>query len=33
MNPDFKKYLQDILDSIKMIEFHLANVKSFTDYS
>ncbi|MEO6638872.1 MAG: HepT-like ribonuclease domain-containing protein [Ginsengibacter sp.] len=33
MNSDFKKYLQDIKDSIKMIEFHLTDVKSFKDYS
>jgi uncharacterized protein with HEPN domain len=33
MNPDFIKYIQDILDSIKLIEFHLAEIKSFSDYA
>ncbi len=33
MNPDFIKYLQDILDSIKVIEFHLAEIESFSDYA
>lgn len=33
MNPDFAKYIQDILDSIKLIEFHLAEIKSFSDYA
>ena len=32
MSPDYSKYLQDILDSIKMIEFHLRKIKSFADY-
>ena len=33
MNHDYAKYLQDILDSIKMIEFHLTGINSFTDYT
>jgi len=33
MNPDYSKYIQDILDSIKMIEFHLTEIKSFADYT
>jgi uncharacterized protein with HEPN domain len=33
MNPDYTKYIQDILDSIKMIEFHLTEIKTFTDYA
>ena len=33
MNPDYTKYIQDILDSIKMIEFHLTEIKSFKDYT
>lgn len=32
MDPDFAKYVQDILDSIKLVEFHLSEVKSFKDY-
>ncbi len=33
MSPDHNTYLQDILDSIKLIEFHLKDIKSFTDYT
>ena len=33
MNPDYTKYIQDILDSIEMIEFHLTEIKSFSDYT
>ncbi len=33
MNPDYTKYLQDIIDSIELIEFHLAEIKSFTEYA
>jgi uncharacterized protein with HEPN domain len=33
MSSDCTKYIQDILDSIKMIEFHLTKIKSFTDYA
>ncbi len=33
MNPDVSKYIQDILDSIEMIEFHLTKIKSFNDYA
>ncbi len=33
MDPDFAKYVQDILDSIKLVEFHLSEVKSFKDYT
>ena len=33
MNRDSKKYIQDILNSIEMIEFHLAEIKSFADYA
>ena len=33
MNPDYIKYIQDILDSIKLIESHLAEIKSFSDYA
>jgi len=33
MNPDFTKYIQDILDSIKLIEFHISEIKSFSDYA
>src|SRR2546423_1008855 len=33
MNPDSLKYLQDILDSINKIEYHLQNIESITDYS
>jgi uncharacterized protein with HEPN domain len=32
MSPDYLKYLQDILDSIKMIELHLTKIDSFKDY-
>ncbi|MGH2646793.1 MAG: HepT-like ribonuclease domain-containing protein [Ginsengibacter sp.] len=32
MNPDSVKFLQDILDSIKMIEYYLNDIKSFSDY-
>ncbi|MEO7120046.1 MAG: HepT-like ribonuclease domain-containing protein [Ginsengibacter sp.] len=32
MNPDCSKFMQDILDSIKMIEHYLNDVKSFSDY-
>ncbi|MEP6583536.1 MAG: HepT-like ribonuclease domain-containing protein [Ginsengibacter sp.] len=33
MNPDHKKFVQDILYSISMIESHLTGVKSFKDYT
>ena len=33
MNPDYTKYIQDILDSIKVIEFYLTEIKSFKDYT
>jgi uncharacterized protein with HEPN domain len=33
MSPDSGKYLQDILDSIEMIESHLEQVESFSDYT
>ena len=33
MSPDSSKYLQDILDSITKIEYHLREIKSITDYS
>ncbi|MEO6330188.1 MAG: hypothetical protein ABIO55_14745 [Ginsengibacter sp.] len=33
MNPDYSKYLQDILDSIKMIDVHLTGISSFTEYA
>jgi uncharacterized protein with HEPN domain len=33
MNPDSLKYLQDILDSISKIEFHLLKIKSITEYA
>ena len=33
MSPDSSKYLQDILDSINKIEYHLREIKSVTDYS
>ena len=33
MNPESLKYVEDILDSIEMIEFHLRDIKSFSEYS
>jgi len=33
MNPDSLKYLQDILDSILRIEYHVKDLQSFTDYT
>ena len=33
MNPDCTKYIQDILYSIKLIDSHLAGIKSFADYT
>lgn len=33
MNPDFKKYIQDILTSIQMIEYHLKDIGTIRDYS
>jgi uncharacterized protein with HEPN domain len=33
MNPESLKYVEDILDSIEMIEFHLREIKSFSEYS
>lgn len=33
MNPDALKYLQDILDSIDRIEWHIKSTKSVTEYS
>ena len=33
MSPDYIKYLQDIIDSIKAIESYMKDVKSFSDYS
>jgi uncharacterized protein with HEPN domain len=33
MSPDYIKYVQDVLDSIKKIESYLEGVKSFSDYS
>jgi uncharacterized protein with HEPN domain len=33
MNPESLKYVEDILDSIEMIEFHLRDINSFSEYS
>ena len=33
MNPDVLKYVQDILDSISKIDFHLSTVSTVTQYS
>jgi uncharacterized protein with HEPN domain len=33
MNPESLKYIGDILDSIEMIKFHLAAIKSFSEYT
>lgn len=33
MNSDSAKYIQDILDSIKLIELYLCEIKSFADYT
>jgi uncharacterized protein with HEPN domain len=33
MNPDILKYVQDILDSISKIDFHLSTVSTVTQYS
>lgn len=32
MNPDIKKYLQDILLSIEAIEFHVRKINVFSEY-
>lgn len=33
MNPESSKFLGDILYSIEMIEFHLKEIKSFSEYT
>ena len=33
MNPDINKFLEDILISIDIIEFHLKEIKSIMEYS
>lgn len=33
MNPDVLKYLQDILDSIGRIEWHIRSINSITEFS